>query len=89
MATHCPHCKAPILVASAINCTHCGVALAGATVDATAKPAAAQPAGGLKGFLRENWLWIVAPIVIALIAVLLVVVVFDGDDSSAFIYNIF
>ncbi len=40
-------------------------------------------------FLKENWIWIVAPIV--LVAVLLVVVaMMGGDDEAApFIYNIF
>lgn len=43
---------------------------------------------GIVGFLRENWLYIVAPfalIVLALGALLL----FGGDGPSSFIYNIF
>ena len=41
-----------------------------------------------KGFLRENWPWIVVPAVIflVLIAVLLRM---GGEGSSPFIYNIF
>ena len=40
-------------------------------------------------FLRENWVWIVAPI--AVVAVLLVTIAFfsGGDDTSPFVYNIF
>lgn len=40
-------------------------------------------------FLRENWVWIVAPI--AVVAVLLLAIAFlsSGDDPSPFVYNIF
>ena len=39
-------------------------------------------------FLRENWIFIVAPLVLVLIG--LVVLIALGDDSSGnFIYNIF
>jgi hypothetical protein len=42
----------------------------------------------MKTFLRENWLYIVAPL--ALILILLIVLIVFGDDSgSPFIYNIF
>jgi ABC-type dipeptide/oligopeptide/nickel transport system permease subunit len=39
-------------------------------------------------FLRENWIWIVAPIVLVLILVLAMVYLSAGDDSP-FAYNIF
>lgn len=44
---------------------------------------------GFKGFLRENWLYIVAPF--ALIMVALVLLACFGSDSGAggFLYNLF
>jgi len=42
----------------------------------------------MKQFLRENWLYIVAPL--ALVLILLVALILFGDDSaSPFLYNIF
>lgn len=42
----------------------------------------------MKDFLRENWLYIVAPL--ALVLVLLVaLILFGGDSASPFFYNIF
>lgn len=42
----------------------------------------------MKQFLRENWLYIVAPL--ALVLILLVALIVFGDDSTApFFYNIF
>ena len=46
-----------------------------------------QPAG-LMGFLRENWLYIVAPFVLILVALVLLFVL-GGDSPSGFLYNIF
>ncbi len=40
-------------------------------------------------FLRENWLWILAPIVIVLCLFGAILLFQGGDDSSPFIYNIF
>ena len=40
-------------------------------------------------FLRENWLWILAPIVIVLALFVTIIVMQGGDDTSPFIYNIF
>jgi hypothetical protein len=40
-------------------------------------------------FLRENWIWIVAPIVIVFAAMIAVAYMTSGDDASPFIYNIF
>jgi hypothetical protein len=39
-------------------------------------------------FLRENWLYIVLPIVIVMLG-LAALVVFGDDSASNFIYNIF
>ena len=39
-------------------------------------------------FLRENWIWIVAPIVLVMILVVVLLVMGGGDDSP-FVYNIF
>ncbi|MCC7013669.1 MAG: hypothetical protein IT454_14000 [Planctomycetes bacterium] len=96
MATTCPHCKAPITVASAKNCIHCGVVLPSAAPAAAGQSAAGQSAaddgngGGFVGFVRDNWVWIVAPVVFAVIVVVVVMLVFGGEgDSSPFIYSIF
>jgi hypothetical protein len=40
-------------------------------------------------FLRENWIWIVAPIVIVFLAMIAVAALTSGNDASPFIYNIF
>ncbi|HVS11573.1 MAG TPA: DUF5989 family protein [Planctomycetota bacterium] len=41
-------------------------------------------------FLRENWIWIVAPIVIVLVLFVAFMFLMSGDDAnSPFIYNIF
>jgi len=38
-------------------------------------------------FLRENWIWIVAPIVLVVVLVV-AIVVWGGDDASPFLYNL-
>ena len=43
---------------------------------------------GMQQFLRENWLYIVAPLVLVLIGLGLLAL-FSDDKSSPFIYNIF
>ena len=40
-------------------------------------------------FLAENWIWIVAPIVIVMVLMIAVLVFTQGNDTSPFIYNIF
>ena len=40
-------------------------------------------------FLRENWLWIIAPIVFVLVLMGVIVWMTEGDESAPFIYNIF
>jgi len=47
-----------------------------------------QQSTGLKGFLRENWLYIVAPFALIVVALILLAC-FGGDGSSGFLYNIF
>ena len=39
-------------------------------------------------FLRENWIWIAAPIVLVLVLVVALLLM-SGDDASPFVYNIF
>ena len=39
-------------------------------------------------FLRENWLWIVAPIVFALVLFALLFLFMGGENGSEFQYNI-
>jgi hypothetical protein len=59
MARACPACKTTVELESVSHCTSCGASLAGAA--ATEAPS--------RGFLAENWLWIVLPIVITAVAV--------------------
>jgi len=40
-------------------------------------------------FLRENWIWIVAPIVLVAILVVVLLLMGGGGDDSPFVYNIF
>jgi ABC-type dipeptide/oligopeptide/nickel transport system permease subunit len=40
-------------------------------------------------FLAENWIWIVAPIVIVMVLMVAVVLLTQGNDASPFIYTIF
>ena len=40
-------------------------------------------------FLRDNWLWIAAPIVIFVIALVVLIFLTGGDETSPFIYNPF
>ena len=86
--SHCPNCKAPIPSPRPKGCPHCNTILTSAPA-AAATPVVEPESGGLTGFLRENWVWIVAPIAIALVLVVVLALVFGGDDSSPFIYNIF
>lgn len=46
-----------------------------------------QPTGP-KGFLRENWIFIVAPFALILVALILLAC-FAGDGAGGFLYNIF
>lgn len=48
-----------------------------------------QSSGGFGGFLRENWLWIVGPIVFVVVLLVVLALFFSEGDSSPFIYNIF
>lgn len=43
---------------------------------------------GFKAFLRENWLFIVAPLVLILLA-LVALLVFGDTSSGGFFYNLF
>jgi hypothetical protein len=81
IATRCPNCGAPAPVPQPQACPHCRAAYAGA--------AGATSSGGFGAFLRENWIWIVAPIAVAVILVVVLAVFFQNDDTSPFIYSIF
>lgn len=39
-------------------------------------------------FLKENWIYIVLPIVLVVIGVAVLVIMSEGDPASAFQYNI-
>ncbi len=40
-------------------------------------------------FLKENWIWIVAPIVLVLIFFVAIIMSQGSDETSPFVYNIF
>ena len=40
-------------------------------------------------FLAENWIWIVAPIVIVMVVMIAVVWLTQGNDPAPFVYNMF
>jgi len=88
VAATCPSCKAPIEIASAKNCTRCGAVLPAEVLQKARATAASR--GGIATFVAENWLWIVGPIVLAIVVVFVLVYVFGGDDQpSADIYPVF
>lgn len=39
-------------------------------------------------FLRENWLWILMPVLLAIAVLAFVALFYEGDDVAPFIYNI-
>ena len=43
---------------------------------------------GFKGFLRDNWIFIVAPFALVLVALILLAC-FSSDGAGGFLYNIF
>jgi len=43
----------------------------------------------VKSFLRENWLYIVAPLALILVGLVVFIFFFSDSTSSNFIYNIF
>ena len=43
----------------------------------------------MKSFLRENWLYIVAPLALILVGLVVFIFFFSDSSSSNFIYNIF
>lgn len=43
----------------------------------------------MKRFLRENWIYIVAPIVIVIVLLGALYFIGGGNEASPFIYNIF
>jgi hypothetical protein len=40
-------------------------------------------------FIRENWVWIVAPIVVVALLLVSIAWLGGGDSSAPFVYNIF
>lgn len=39
-------------------------------------------------FLKDNWLWIVAPIVLLLVAIFVLIKNTSGEDVSPFVYTL-
>lgn len=77
MARACPACHKSVEVESAQSCIHCGASMKGAAV---------APA---RGFLAENWPWIVGPIVVVTILVLLLLWFMGSEGDSGFPYKIY
>jgi len=48
-----------------------------------------RPRNPMANFLRENWLYIVAPLALILVGLTVFIVFFSDGTSSNFIYNIF
>ena len=42
----------------------------------------------MSNFLKENWIYIVLPIVLVVVGVVILVMMSEGDPASAFQYNI-
>ena len=43
----------------------------------------------MSNFLRENWLWIVTPLVLLLIALVVIVMAGGSGEEGNYVYNIF
>ncbi|MFT7676196.1 MAG: hypothetical protein ACI8QC_000164 [Planctomycetota bacterium] len=42
----------------------------------------------MSNFLKENWVYIVIPIVLVVVGVIVLVMMSEGDPAAAFQYNI-
>ena len=42
----------------------------------------------MRRFLRENWIWIVAPVVIVIVVVGVILYTSEGDPAMDHIYNL-
>ena len=85
LADICSNCKAPVPVPRPAACPHCNAAFAEASASDSTD---AATGAGFSGFLRENWMWIVAPIAVAVVLIIVLAVFFQNDDTNPFIYNI-
>lgn len=48
-----------------------------------------EPRPGLLGFLAENWLWILAPLLLAILAAVALLFLSEGDSQMPFLYDEF
>ena len=39
-------------------------------------------------FLRENWIWIVAPVLTVVVLVVVILVMSEGDPAADFVYSL-
>ena len=39
-------------------------------------------------FLKENWIWIVAPVAVVVIAVVALLLMTEGDPANDFVYHL-
>lgn len=44
--------------------------------------------GVMGRFLKENWIWIVAPVVTVIVVVAVILIMSEGDPSADFVYNL-
>ena len=42
----------------------------------------------MSDFFKENWIWIVAPVLVVIIAVVVILILSGDESGSEFIYNI-
>ena len=42
----------------------------------------------MAAFLKENWIWIVAPIVTVIVAVAVLLLMTESDPAGDFVYNL-
>ncbi len=39
-------------------------------------------------FLKENWIWIVAPVITVIVVVAVILIMGESDPSADFVYNL-
>ena len=42
----------------------------------------------MRKFLKENWIWIVAPVITVVVAVVILLLTTESDPAGDFVYNL-
>lgn len=42
----------------------------------------------MRSFLRENWLWVLMPLLLAAAVLVFIAFFYEGDDVAPFLYNL-